>query len=111
MESNMAPKEESISSIAYSRDRFYDFLQQKINKLGELRINLEELNKILTIKIEELPDSAKISEIFERLNTRSGTNKQGKKNWSEEETVFLIWVILSFCELHIRNDYNDLVNG
>jgi hypothetical protein len=90
------------------RDRFYDFFQ-RVTRQGEPRIDTEELNKSLTIKVDELPDSTKIQDIFERLNSKVALNSKGKKNWSEEETTFFIWVILTYCDQN-KYDYQDLVS-
>lgn len=90
------------------RDRFYDFFQ-RVTRQGEPRIDTEELNKSLTIKVDDLPDSTKIQDIFERLNSKVALNSKGKKNWSEEETTFFIWIILTYCDLN-KYDYQDLVS-
>jgi hypothetical protein len=89
------------------RDKFYDFFS-KVTKNGEPRIDKEELNRSLTVKIDDLPDSMKASEMFERLNSKVCQNSKGKKNWSEEETALFIWIILCYCELN-NTDYQDLV--
>lgn len=89
-----------------NRDRFYDFYQ-RVTKNGELRIDLEELNKSLNIKIDQMPDSCKVAEIFEKMSARINPSKC-KKNWSEEETIFFVWVIVAYCHL-THADYNDLV--
>lgn len=89
-----------------SRDRFYDFYQ-RVTKNGELRIDLEELNRSLNIKIDQMPDSVRVAEIYEKISVRANPSKC-KKNWSEDETIFFVWVILAYCEL-THADYNDLV--
>jgi hypothetical protein len=89
-----------------SRDRFYDFYQ-RATKNGELRLDLEELNRSLNIKIDQMPDSCKVSEIYEKMSGRANPSKC-KKNWSEEESILFIWVIVAYCEL-CHADYNDLV--
>lgn len=89
-----------------NRDRFYDFYQ-RVTKNGELRIDLEELNRSLNIKIDQMPDSIKVAEIYEKMVSRANPSKC-KKNWSEDETVLFVWVIVAYCEL-MHADYNDLV--
>jgi len=76
---------------------------------GEPKINLEDLNKNLTIKIEELPDSSKISLIFEDLDSKSSLASRGKKNWSEQEIIFFVWLVMNYCYLNKLN-YIDMVN-
>jgi hypothetical protein len=100
-------REEFADNTKLIRDRFYDFFN-RITRLGEPKIDLEELNKSLTIKLEELPDSTKISEMFEKLNSKVVVSSKGKKNWSEEENIFFIWLIINYCELN-RSDFTELV--
>lgn len=89
------------------RDKFYDFLRRAtIN--GEPKINLEDLNRNLTIKVEELPDSSKISLIFEDLDSKSSLASRGKKNWSEQEIIFFVWLVMNYCYLNKLN-YVDMV--
>jgi len=90
------------------RDKFYDFLRRATVN-GEPKINLEDLNKNLTIKIEELPDSSKISLIFEDLDSKSSLASRGKKNWSEQEIIFFVWLVMNYCYLNKLNyiDMND----
>jgi len=88
------------------RDKFYDFFRRAtIN--GEPRINIEELNKNLTIKIDELPDSSKISLIFEDLDSKSSLASRGKKNWSEQEIIFFVWLVMNYCYLN-KLTYTDM---
>lgn len=89
------------------RDKFYDFFRRAtIN--GEPRINIDELNRNLTIKIDELPDSSKISLIFEDLDSKSSLASRGKKNWSEQEIIFFVWLVMNYCYLNKLN-YMDMV--
>ena len=89
------------------RDKFYDFFRRAtIN--GEPRINIDELNKNLTIKLDELPDSSKVSLIFEDLDSKSSLASRGKKNWSEQEIVFFVWLVMNYCYLNKLN-YMDMV--
>lgn len=76
---------------------------------GEPRINIDELNRNLTMKIDELPDSSKVSMIFEDLDSKSSLASRGKKNWSEQEIIFFIWLIMNYCYLNKLN-YMDLVS-
>ena len=89
------------------RDKFYDFFA-RATKVGELKLDIEELNKNLTIRIDSLPDSGKISEMFEKLNSKVSMSSKGKKNWSEEETIFFIWLVLANSEINGTN-LTDLV--
>ena len=89
------------------RDKFYDFFRRATMN-GEPRINIDELNKNLTMKIDELPDSSKVSLIFEDLDSKSSLASRGKKNWSEQEIIFFIWLIMNYCYLNKLN-YMDLV--
>lgn len=105
-------QEQEVSASFHSdnklrRDKFYDFFRRAtIN--GEPRINLDELNKNLTIKIDELPDSSKVSLIFEELDSKSSLASRGKKNWSEQEIIFFVWLVMNYCYLNKLN-YIDMV--
>jgi hypothetical protein len=105
---NYSLREEFGDSSRLIRDRFYDFFN-KVTRMGEPKIDVEELSKSLTVKVDEIPDSTKVSEIFERLNSKVAMNSKGKKNWSEEETAFFIWMIINYCELN-KTDFQDLVS-
>jgi hypothetical protein len=107
-EMNYSLREELGDSSRLIRDKFYDFFN-RVTRMGEPKIDLEELSKSLTIKVEEIPDSTKVSEIFERLNSKVAMNSKGKKNWSEEETGFFIWILINYCEFN-KTDFQDLVN-
>mmetsp|Transcript_16516 Transcript_16516/g.14275 ORF Transcript_16516/g.14275 Transcript_16516/m.14275 type:complete len:187 (+) Transcript_16516:65-625(+) len=101
-------KEETLDSSKLLRDKFYDFFN-KITRNGEPRLDPEELNKSLNFHIEEIPDSGIISEIFERLNSKVALSNKGKKNWSEEETLFFIWVVINYS-FYSNCDFTDLVD-
>ena len=102
-------REEFSDPSKLIRDRFYDFFAQ-VTKNGEPKIDAEELGRNLTIKMDELPQSSRVSEIFERLNSKMTLNSKGKKNWSEDETSFFLWIIINYAQLN-NTDYQDFVRS
>ena len=91
------------------KERFYD-LFARVNKEGEFRLDIDELTKTLNIRAEDIPDTYKISTVFEELNSKSAVIARGKKNWSEQETFLCIWIVVAFSTLN-HCDYNDLVKN
>lgn len=101
-------KEENTDQSKLLRERFYEFFS-KITRHGEPRLDAEELNKSLNFHIDEIPDSEHICEIFDRLNSKVALAHKGRKNWSEEETIFFIWIIINYS-LFLNQDFTDLVS-
>ena len=89
------------------KERFYDIFS-RVTRDNDFKLDIEELNRTLNIRIEEVPDNYKISSIFEELNSKSAVISRGKKNWSEQETLLCIWLVIAYSTLE-GNDYNDLV--
>jgi len=93
--------------LKIKRERFYD-LFSRVTRECEFKLDVEELNRTLNIRIEEIPDNYKVSAIFEELNSKSSVIARGKKNWSEQETMLLIWLVIAHSTIEDK-DYNDLV--
>jgi len=94
--------------LKIKRERFYD-LFSRVTRECEFKLDVEELNRTLNIRIEEIPDNYKVSAIFEELNSKSSVIARGKKNWSEQETMLLIWLVIAHSTIEDK-DYNDLVS-
>ena len=93
--------------VSLTRERFYDFLN-RISREGDFKIDINEINAVLNVRVEEIPDNYKITTMFEELNSKQNLIARGKKNWNETETMFLIWIVMAFSRLYDR-DYNDMV--
>ena len=93
--------------LKIKRERFYD-LFSRVTRECEFKLDVEELNRTLNIRIEEIPDNYKVPAIFEELNSKSSVIARGKKNWSEQETMLLIWLVIAHSTIEDK-DYNDLV--
>jgi hypothetical protein len=93
----------------WKRERFYD-LYGRVVQSSDFKLDMEELNRNLNIRLEEIPDNAKIMAIFEELNSKSSIISRSKKNWSEHETFLCIWLVMAYCALNDQG-YNDLVSN
>jgi len=104
--SKRIPKEFE-KDLKVKRERFYD-LFARVTRDCEFKLDVEELNRTLNIRIEEIPDNYKVSAIFEELNSKSSVIARGKKNWGEQETMLLIWLVIAHSTIEDK-DFNDLV--
>jgi len=101
------PKEFEMET-KLKKERFYDIFS-RVTRDNDFKLDIEELNRTLNIRIEEVPDNYKISSIFEELNSKSAVISRGKKNWSEQETLLCIWLVIAYSTLE-GTDYNDMVS-
>lgn len=104
-------KEDFTKQALEYRKRFYDFHRAIEGYSSSVNHFAGELKKQLTMKISKVLDHQALADHFERQLYRLARNpKQTRKNWSEEETIFLISLV-AYYSYYQDLDYNNLVRS
>lgn len=90
------------------RKKFYNFHRELEGYSSTVNQFASDLRKQLTIKVKKLLDHHALANHFEQQLYKLAKNpRQTRKNWSEEETIFLISVVAYYSYLN-NADYNNL---
>lgn len=94
-------KDNMSTQAARFRAIFYDFLK----KAGMCNSNVEsyfsEVKKNINFKISKVLSPSAMITSYEKLLQKSLANpRQAKKNWNEEEFLFLASIITYYCLIH-----------
>lgn len=93
---------------AFDKEKFYEFMKIKISS-SQKNATFNEIRKGITYKLEQLPDDNGICEYFEKVYAKcQNTSRQGKKNWTEEESTLLLSIMTLYCAAN-QEDYSSLV--
>lgn len=108
---NSLMKEDFTKYALEYRKKFYDF-HRAIEKYASTVNNFAaELKKQLTIKVQKILDHPSLADNFERQLYKLARNpKQTRKNWSEEETIFLISLV-AYYSYYKNSDYSCFVSN
>ena len=109
MDCKLQSEKEFTAMATEVRKNFYAFHKAAAAVSGLVESVFPELKKHLSFKLPKILDHPTLADYFERQLFKLAKNhKQAKKNWSEEETVLLISVIVYYCLLQ-NEDYSTLV--
>ncbi|EAR93514.2 Myb-like DNA-binding domain protein (macronuclear) [Tetrahymena thermophila SB210] len=75
---------------------FQTFLQLTQN-ISDADLNLDFVKDLYTIKMDNLPTSKEMHDSYQKIVSKQGYSKQQKKNWNDQETNLLVWIILKSC--------------
>ncbi|KAL4506069.1 hypothetical protein ABPG72_013830 [Tetrahymena utriculariae] len=75
---------------------FQTFLQLTQN-ISDADLNLDFVKDLYTIKMDTLPSSKEMHDSYQKIVSKQGYSKQQKKNWNDQETNLLVWIILKSC--------------
>ena len=94
-------KENISTQAARSRSIFYDFLKKAGLTTSSAETYFNEIKKNLNFKIARVLSPSVLMTTYEKILQKSLSNpRHSKKNWNEEEFLFLTSIITYYCIIY-----------
>lgn len=106
-------KECILSELKITRQKFKDFqtITASITHMeNEIKLHYDRLHDDILFRKIEFQELSNITDQFERIFHKAQSNfRTSKKNWNEEETIFLISVVTYWTFIK-KEDHKKIVN-
>lgn len=94
-------RENVSTQAARSRAIFYDFLKKAGLRAPSAESYFNEIKKNLNFKVSRVLNPSALMTTYEKLLQKALSNpRHSKKNWNEEEFLFLASIITYYCLIY-----------
>lgn len=105
---NDSDRAHQMRVLQAAKERFYAFHQGLPNHT-EIEPLFNEMKKNITFKVDEFLTNKQLLDMFEKVIVKQhSASKMSRKNWSEEQTLFLISLMAYYCHIS-HEDYTSMV--